>query len=62
MIKKKTVLGAVSSRYIGETEKNLKAAAGRMDRTGLFLFFDEADGLFGLQKTKTFPEEKKKKK
>lgn len=43
------VIGAadVVSRYIGETEKNLSQAFDAAERSGAFLFFDEADDLFG---------------
>jgi SpoVK/Ycf46/Vps4 family AAA+-type ATPase len=40
-------LSAVVSKYIGETEKNLAALFDEAGRTGLALFFDEADPLFG---------------
>jgi hypothetical protein len=40
-------LAAVTSKYIGETEKNLAAAFERAERSGAALFFDEADALFG---------------
>jgi len=40
-------LAAVTSRYIGETEKNLAAVFERAEREGWALFFDEADALFG---------------
>jgi uncharacterized protein len=40
-------LAAVVSRYIGETEKNLRRLFDRAEETGAVLFFDEADALFG---------------
>jgi SpoVK/Ycf46/Vps4 family AAA+-type ATPase len=40
-------LGAVVSRYIGETEKNLHRLFGKAEISGAILFFDEADALFG---------------
>jgi hypothetical protein len=40
-------LGAVVSKYIGETEKNLSRIFSRANQSGSILFFDEADALFG---------------
>ena len=40
-------LGPVASKYIGETEKNLRAVFEDADRQSAILFFDEADALFG---------------
>lgn len=40
-------LSPVSSKYIGETEKNLEQLFKRASSPGLVLFFDEADALFG---------------
>jgi SpoVK/Ycf46/Vps4 family AAA+-type ATPase len=40
-------LSAVVSKYIGETEKNLRALFDAADSGGFILFFDEADALFG---------------
>ncbi|HWW23476.1 MAG TPA: AAA family ATPase [Edaphobacter sp.] len=40
-------LGAVVSRYIGETEKNLNRILETTDPALSILFFDEADALFG---------------
>jgi SpoVK/Ycf46/Vps4 family AAA+-type ATPase len=40
-------LGAVVSKYIGETEKNLKRVFAAAKKNGAVLFFDEADALFG---------------
>jgi uncharacterized protein len=40
-------LAAVVSRYIGETEKNLRRLFDRAEETRAILFFDEADALFG---------------
>ena len=40
-------LSQVSSKYIGETEKNLARLFAAAEDTGWILFFDEADALFG---------------
>lgn len=40
-------LAAVVSKYIGETEKNLKRIFDAADAGGAILLFDEADALFG---------------
>jgi len=40
-------LSAVMSKYIGETEKNLRRLFDAMEGSGAILFFDEADALFG---------------
>ena len=40
-------LSGVISKYIGETEKNLKRVFDAAERAGAVLFFDEADALFG---------------
>ncbi len=40
-------LSAVVSKYIGETEKNLRRLFDGAEETGALLFFDEADALFG---------------
>ena len=40
-------LGAVVSKYIGETEKNLSRVFDAAKKRGAILFFDEADALFG---------------
>src|SRR6266699_2938993 len=40
-------LGAVVSKYIGETEKNLRRVFDAANSSGAVLFFDEADALFG---------------
>ena len=40
-------LAGVVSKYIGETEKNLRAVFDTAEQTGTILFFDEADALFG---------------
>jgi SpoVK/Ycf46/Vps4 family AAA+-type ATPase len=37
----------VASKYIGETEKNLRRLFDAAGRCGAILFFDEADSLFG---------------
>ena len=39
-------LSMMASKYIGETEKNLAHIFNKAERTGLILFFDEADALF----------------
>ena len=40
-------LSAVVSKYIGETEKNLRRLFDAADEGGAILLFDEADALFG---------------
>ncbi|MDF9794953.1 AAA+ superfamily predicted ATPase [Catalinimonas alkaloidigena] len=40
-------LSAVSSKYLGETEKNLDKIFHSTSSSGWLLFFDEADALFG---------------
>ena len=40
-------LSAVVSKYIGETEKNLRAVFDAAEASGAVLLFDEADALFG---------------
>jgi len=40
-------LSAVVSKYIGETEKNLRSLFDAAEDGGAILFFDEADSLFG---------------
>jgi hypothetical protein len=40
-------LSAVVSKYIGETEKNLRAVFDAAEGGGVILLFDEADALFG---------------
>jgi len=40
-------LAGVSSKYIGETEKNLARLLARAEQTEVVLLFDEADSLFG---------------
>ena len=40
-------LSAVVSKYIGETEKNLKEIFDEAETSNTILFFDEADALFG---------------
>ncbi len=40
-------LSAVVSKYIGETEKNLRKLFDGAEDSGAILFFDEADALFG---------------
>jgi hypothetical protein len=40
-------LSAVTSKYIGETEKNLSQLLARAEQNEVLLLFDEADSLFG---------------
>jgi SpoVK/Ycf46/Vps4 family AAA+-type ATPase len=40
-------LASVVSKYIGETEKNLRRLFDAAQESGAILFFDEADALFG---------------
>jgi SpoVK/Ycf46/Vps4 family AAA+-type ATPase len=40
-------LAGVVSKYIGETEKNLRRVFDAAEQSGSILFFDEADALFG---------------
>src|SRR5207244_3600208 len=40
-------LSAVVSKYIGQTEKNLRRLFDAAEQGGAILFFDEADALFG---------------
>jgi hypothetical protein len=40
-------LASVTSKYIGETEKNLAALLARAEEAAVVLLFDEADSLFG---------------
>jgi len=40
-------LAGVVSKYIGETEKNLRQLFDAAEQSGSILFFDEADALFG---------------
>ncbi|MBM3744500.1 MAG: ATP-binding protein [Acidobacteria bacterium] len=40
-------LSGVVSKYIGETEKNLRRVFDAAEQTGAILLFDEADALFG---------------
>jgi SpoVK/Ycf46/Vps4 family AAA+-type ATPase len=42
-------LGAVVSKYIGETEKNLELVFRDAQAAGAVLYFDEADALFGTR-------------
>ena len=42
-------LAALTSKYIGETEKNLSAILGAAEHADVLLFFDEADSLFGAR-------------
>ncbi len=43
----KVKLSAITTKYIGETEKNLNAIFNSAASMGWILFFDEADALFG---------------
>jgi hypothetical protein len=43
----KVDLASVVSKYIGETEKNLRAIFDAAEQSGAILLFDEADALFG---------------
>jgi ATPase family associated with various cellular activities (AAA) len=40
-------LASVTSKYIGETEKNLSQLLGRAEQAEIVLLFDEADAMFG---------------
>src|SRR5262249_59054368 len=40
-------LSSVVSKYIGETEKNLRRVFDAAENSGAILLFDEADALFG---------------
>jgi ATPase family associated with various cellular activities (AAA) len=40
-------MAALTSKWIGETEKNLSAILSAAEQTDVLLFFDEADALFG---------------
>jgi hypothetical protein len=40
-------LAGMVSKYIGETEKNLRSVFDAAEQSGAILFFDEADALFG---------------
>ena len=42
-------LAGVVSKYIGETEKNLRRVFDAAEQSGAILFFDEADALFGTR-------------
>ncbi len=42
-------LAGVVSKYIGETEKNLRRVFDAAERSGTILMFDEADALFGTR-------------
>lgn len=44
-----TDVGAVVSKYIGETEKNLAELLARAEHLDAILLFDEADSLFGAR-------------
>ena len=40
-------LASIVSKYIGETEKNLRKVFDAAEESGAILLFDEADALFG---------------
>lgn len=42
-------MSALTSKWIGETEKNLSAILGAAEHADVLLFFDEADSLFGAR-------------
>ena len=42
-------LSQLVAKYIGETEKNLNTVFEVAEESGVILFFDEADALFGLR-------------
>ncbi len=42
-------LAGVVSKYVGETEKNLRRVFDAAERSGVILLFDEADALFGTR-------------
>jgi len=42
-------LAALTSKWIGETEKNLSSVLGAAEHADVLLFFDEADALFGAR-------------
>ena len=42
-------LAAMTSKWIGETEKNLSAILGAAEHADVLLFFDEADALFAAR-------------
>jgi SpoVK/Ycf46/Vps4 family AAA+-type ATPase len=48
---KRVDLSKVVSKYIGETEKNLRRVFADAERADVVLFFDEADALFGRRTT-----------
>jgi SpoVK/Ycf46/Vps4 family AAA+-type ATPase len=43
----RVALAAISSKYIGETEKNLDKLLGQAEQEEVVLLFDEADSIFG---------------
>lgn len=55
-----TGLGKTVSKYIGETEKNLRKAFGRAERKTVLLLNDESDALFGKKKGARGPKPDKK--
>jgi hypothetical protein len=50
-------LGALVSKYIGETEKNLDALFEKAENLDVILMFDEADALFGKRTDVEDPED-----
>jgi hypothetical protein len=42
-------LAGIVSKYVGETEKNLRRVFDAAEHSGAILFFDEADALFGTR-------------
>jgi hypothetical protein len=42
-------LAGLVDKYVGETEKNLRRVFDAAERSGVILFFDEADALFGAR-------------
>lgn len=57
--KKNTGLSRADSKYIGETEKNLRQAFVRAEKTEAIHFFDESGVLFG-ERTEPFLRSKRK--
>src|SRR5206468_7817217 len=42
-------LASITSKYIGETEKNLAQLLARAEQSEVVLLFDEADSMFGTR-------------
>ena len=51
-------LGKIDQKYIGETEKNLEQTFENAEASGVSLFLDEADSLFGKSETEASSENK----